>query len=551
MIKFELQEILFAKVPDFGNLLKLATIDNPNNARLNVNVWRNHGFEPLVPLMAPYFLFGNISCSFKISDYDDSLTFADWTVANLELIWLDINRISNKLKKQEIAGWIVKRVGFLRAKTTAPIVLATWFQDSTIAKEIKEKITDCPGTFILDLEEVVAELDIDLVNIRTEKLTGTPINKNAFTIIARELACRSIPGAIIPPLKAIAVDLDNTLHFGILGEDGPRGVRLYAEHMAFQSYLKSLKEKGVFLSLISRNESLDVKELFSTRSDYPLSWDDFTTTEINWDEKSNNILKTAEKLNISTNAIIFIDDNPGELANVASRISTIHCIYAHQDPFITLNTLKYYPGLWRWNIREDDLKRIQDLKANFQRQALSSQSLTEEDYFLELKTCLNFHENEIKQSGRLSDLSNKTNQFNMSMQRLNENQIIQLISDPSYEVISTGLNDMLSDSGIISLIVGRKCNDTLSILEICISCRAMGRKLENPIIIESIKKMGAQFSSKYVEFHPVQGPRNQPALEWLRNILKLEDTPQEKVYKIPFEKILETKPIAGLSIKWS
>ena len=162
-------------------------------------------------------------------------------------------------------------------------------------------------------------------------MAGTPVSNAAQPLLARKLACHWIPATIFPPIKAVALDLDNTLHDGVLGEDGIQGVQLTPAHQALQHFIKSLQQRGIFIALLSRNEPIDVEALFAQRDDYPLRWDDFSVTEISWGDKAAAINRIAKALRVAADSILFVDDNPGELASVAAQLPQVHTVYASPD----------------------------------------------------------------------------------------------------------------------------------------------------------------------------------------------------------------------------
>lgn len=521
--RFEAQSILFSKKLNRLSIQKL-DIQLKTEKEITVNVWRNHGFEPLEPIMVPFFKFRAIDVKFNIGGYDDSFSFTDYENASLDIIWLDSNRILENMLFGEYTLWLDGRIKKIREISSAPIILCTWFDDKDFSKVVDKLVEKYPAVYFSDLESVMEGTELSLIDNRSLKLSGTSVSRSAQILIARELACHWIPGAVLPPVKALALDLDNTLYRGVLGEDGISGISLTEGHKDLQEYIKSLINKGIFISIVSRNEKEDVEELFHEREDFPLDWDDFIITDISWGSKADAIKRIAKKLRISTDAILFVDDNVGELATVIQNIENINSLHASEDANLTLSAIKYFSGLWRWNSSTDDFKRIKDLKASFQRETLSEGITDQTEYFKSLKVKLKYYINEEKQLDRLSELSNKTNQFNLSMKRFNPAEIYSLLKNENSCIVSVQLSDRLADSGIIAIIVGERDASTLKILELCISCRAMGRQLENSIILESIKLMPIFEGVEKVLFDVNIGPRNQPAIKWLNNLSLTESS---------------------------
>ena len=362
--------------------------------------------------------------------------------------------------------------------------------------------------------------NISIYEKRYEQISGTCLNKKIHILVARLFACQWLPTLLFEPIKAVAVDLDNTLYSGILGEDGSKNLVISKGHIALQNFLKKLKEKGVFLILISKNEMKDVHNLFNDRSDLILQLDDFSHLEVSWDEKSIGLKRSAKSLNISVNSILFVDDNIGELSSVWINDKSFKAIHAKEDAFLTLNALRFFPGIWRWNVNKDDFLRTFDMNSQNERNKLLNNSQSIENYLSSLKVELTYNYDFKKELKRLFELSRKTNQFNFSLRRTSEYELDEFIKSESHAVVSVSLRDKLSDSGIVAVIIAKKANRSIFILDLCISCRALGRKLEDLIILPSIINMKFFKDIDFVDFDLRKGPRNKPALDWFDSFSK-------------------------------
>lgn len=541
------QSTLFAPRLSRLALQKLATQIIPVK-NIHINIWRNHAFEPIANLMVPFTDFGRYGINFNYSDYDDTLTFCDWSEADLELFWLDINRYRINVSIDNLIEWLKGRLEVLRSKTSAPILLATWFDTTEQAERLLAVTNTLPATYFCNLNPIAQTNGLKLINPRTATMAGTPLSSSIHPVLARKFACHWIPAAVFPGIKAIALDLDNTLHRGVVGEDGVEGVELTSQHRDLQTFLKSLQQQGIFLALVSRNERADVEALFAKRIDYPLRWEDFSVAEVSWGDKAQAIASIAESLRIAHDAVLFVDDNPGELAAVASQLPQVHCVHADPDASITQRAIHYYPSLWRWKVETDDTLRIRDLKASAERQAMLTKATSREDYLRSLEISLCIRIDPLDQLTRLSDLCGKTNQFNLALRRFNQADLMQRSQRQDACVASVQLSDRLSDSGVIAVIVAERVEDTLVIEELCISCRALGRQLENTLVFETLRQMFLFDDCKQVAFRVEHGPRNQPALQWLGEVLALPNLPQPGLHFLQAEQVLQSKVDKGITI---
>ena len=548
--RYEAQAILFsAKIPRLA-LLNLS-IGKCHDRLPTVNVWRNHGIESLIPLTTPFFDYQDWKVDFRLGGYDDTLMFGTWQAADAEMLWIDSVRFLANMSFGEWLTWLAQRLAALRAVSRAPIILATWSNEPHGTERLQAVADGLPAVYFADLQAACGEFNVPLLDSRSAALAGTPLSSFAQLVLARALACHWLPAALSPPIKAVALDLDNTLHEGVLGEDGVHGVRLTPGHAALQSFVKSLRARGIFLALVSRNELSDVEALFAARRDYPLCLADFSAVEVTWGDKAAALSRIASALRIAPDALVFVDDNPGELASVAMQLPQVHTVYAHPNADLTRRVLAFYPGLWRWRVESEDTKRVQDLHANTEREALAAEVADPADYFRGLQVKLTFRSDPTEQLARLADLCNKTNQFNLALRRFNLAEVAACVERSDTRVTSVQLTDRLSDSGVIAVIVAMSQGEQLVVNELCISCRAMGRQLEDTMILTALRESAAFFGHTQVAFRVGIGPRNQPALAWLARLIGQSDTPAAGLHVLPVDKLLEFPPAEGVVIAWN
>jgi FkbH-like protein len=550
MRRYKAQTTLFASHPNRVDMLRLDLGTQASGELTIVNVWRNHSFEPLQPLIANYASFRSWPLSFRIGSYDDSFSFSGIQSATVELLWMDSRRILDRINFEEWLEWLQDRLVALRKLSSAPIILATWLTDEAQRVALRSRLEKFPAAYFADMTEVCDTAGAPLLDNRSAALAGTPLSSRAQIILARTLVCKWLAGVALSPIKALALDLDNTLHAGVLGEDGFENVVLTPEHEKFQRYVKELQKRGIFLALVSRNEQADVQDLFARRTDYPLRWDDFSAIEVSWGDKSDALQRIAQALRISTDAILFVDDNPGELAAVTQQLTKLQTLYASPNAELTRSAVEYYPGLWRWKQEADDAKRISDLKASVQRESLTMTYTDPAEYLRSLQVTLTSFWDQQSQLGRLADLCRKTNQFNLALRRFSEAELSDRMNRPDTCVASVQLSDRLSDSGIIAVIVAERSGKQLRVEELCISCRAMGRYLETDIVVHTLRQMSIWRNCESVEFRVRHGERNQPALDWLNRLLEVSSVTisDAQTYTLP-TKVLETiLPMEGITL---
>ena len=478
---------------------------------IRVCVHRNHGFEAVSSAIGPYAAWNNLAFEWSLSAYDDTLTFDLRSDSELELIWLDAGRLES-MAPGALGPWLVGRLRALRSMTSNPIVAAIWPLAETDRELIA--VAAIPGTRVVNLDSFAARLGNRWLDSRTESISGTRLSNRACLELARELACRWLPAAIAPPRKAIAVDLDGTLYRGVLGEDGPRGVVLTPAHRRLQENLAKRRDEGILLALVSRNDLRDVKELFASRAEFPLRFDDFSAIDVSWDDRSVALRRIAERLRIALDAVVFIDDNAGELAAAASSLP-VFTVHARSDAAQTDAALEHVAGLFRWRETAEDRLRASDLRASTLRDTQSRDAPSDEAYLRSLQVRLGYHVGQRQHLGRIADLVAKTNQFNLSLRRMNEAQIARKLDERPSNVVAIELADRLSDSGIVAAVVGSRRGERVHVEEVCVSCRALGRRLEDSMLTQALLLLTGDHASRDVVFDLRKGPRNDPARQWL------------------------------------
>lgn len=470
---------------------------------ITINIHRNHAFEPISAVMKPFLHFANLAAKFRFSDYDDSVNFANFKEGDLELIWLDLARY-----KSDVSEFLSERILFLSKLSKAPIlVLLLDFSDK--GEIIKLNLSSNLAQ-ILPLSQILSPQNLDLAKL---EFTGTRLGNNACLKMAQILGLKLIPSAILPSLKAIVCDLDNTLYSGILGEDGAENLALSPAHKALQEKILFYKNQGFLLAIASKNDEKDVREMFEKRTDFVLKFSDFDAVFANWDAKSENLKLIAKAFNIALDAMLFIDDNIAEIEAVKNL--GVKFIYA-SSPSEVLRRLELFAQMQKATINREDTLRAKDIAMNKERENLAT--LPTSEYFSALKIKLKFS---IKpNAARTHELLNKTNQFIANYTRPTQRQVEAWLGDANTCVVGIEMSDKLSDSGNIAILVGQKSAKCLKIIDLCVSCRALGRKLEQIMLFKAFEIMQKklEIQSKIVEICYQKGERNEPFLRVLAEI---------------------------------
>lgn len=290
--------------------------------------------------------------------------------------------------------------------------------------------------------------------------------------------------------KALALDLDNTLWGGIVGDDGVEGLTIgqeNAEGMAFyqwQEYLRSLKDIGVVLTVCSKNEEENALAGIAHPEGF-LREEDFTIIKANWEPKSKNIEDTAAELNILPEAIVLADDNPAERDIVRSIGISAPDIGEPEDYIRVLDRSGFFETV---SLTEDDLKRNEMYTQNAQRAKAQAKYASYADYLkaLDMKAeILPFSDIYMQ---RLAQLANKSNQFNLTTRRYTAEEMSRTAASEDHITLYGKLTDIYGDNGIVSEVIGRVEGDELHIELWLMSCRVLKRDMELAMLDTLIKE---------------------------------------------------------------
>lgn len=520
LLKSEQQSIIFGDQP---RRMDIAGLAQPwPKQQVAVAVHRNEPVEYVLAVLPPFAGYADIDPQVWIGDYDDSLSFAaeaSWRDAGLHLVWLDFSRFQ-ALSPEDLAGWLGGRLAWLRGRIRAPVLVADAVliddrvRQDAINSALQRVVGEQAGIRLLPRSEISAAMGAAYWNLRMKGVGATAISDKANVQHARQVGLDWLPAAIKPRLKAIVLDADNTLYEGVIGEDGAAGVVLTPGHKALQEKLVALRESGLLLALVSRNEPDDVEELFRVRDDFPLKREHFSAFNAGWIPKSRMIAAAAAAFNFGVDAMLFLDDNVGEIAETSAECRGLKTLHAASAD-MSLAALARYPGLRAWSADTMADLRADDIAARRQREELQKESIDPVAYLDSLKIELTYALNPSDRLSRLHEIANKTNQFVLSLARFGEAEVKQYVFEPDRACVAFALKDRLADAGNVGALYARREDGRIIVDELCVSCRALGRGVETMLIATAVNALLDRYGAEEAVFSYRTGPRNSPALDWL------------------------------------
>jgi FkbH-like protein len=323
------------------------------------------------------------------------------------------------------------------------------------------------------------------------------------------------------PIKVIAVDFDNTLWGGILGEDGPEGIRIATSGAGlhfrkFQAQLKALKNEGFLLVALSKNTSSEAEAVFRSHPEMILRWEDFAAHGVNWNPKFENLSRIAAELSLGRDAFLFIDDSAHERGEMHDRLPEVKIFEFPADPSGLCRALADCRSLDVLKTTQEDRLRAKSYEENRERQKIQSQASSLEDYYRSLQTRVEIQKASTENEARLHQLMLKTNQFNLHSERPDPSAFRQRLSDPKREFWGFRVSDRVGDAGLTGMIeVSHETATSWTVQNFLLSCRVLGRSVEYAVL-HWLADRAARAGVAEIRFCYVGNTRNQPALDFLQ-----------------------------------
>lgn len=292
--------------------------------------------------------------------------------------------------------------------------------------------------------------------------------------------------------KGLVLDLDNTLWGGIVGDDGVDNIKIGKDtsegqvYYEFQNYIKELKQMGIILNINSKN---DYENAISglEHPDGVLKKDDFVVIKANWLPKSKNMLEIANELNLGIDSLVFVDDNPAERAIINQHIPSVKTPEM-KSPETYINTIDRAGFFEVTNLSKDDLKKTQMYRDNMERNRIMASFTNYDDYLKSLEMHAKIESFIPLYMARIAQLTNKSNQFNLTTKRYTQAEIEEVSNDDNYLTLYGKLEDIFGDNGVISVVIGH-INKTILDIDLWImSCRVLKRDVEKAMLDVLVKR---------------------------------------------------------------
>lgn len=371
------------------------------------------------------------------------------------------------------------------------------------------------NVYLFDLADTIAEVGRkQFYSNKMWYMSSMPYSRDGLNAVSNEID-RVLEAAFTTRKKIIALDLDNTLWGGVIGEDGVDGIEL-SDHKEgqryydFQRQLLEMKNRGVVLGIVSKNNEEDAEAAIRNHPAMLLRDDEFVSRKINWENKALNLKAMESELNLTEGGFIFVDDNPVERETVKGECPDM---LVPDFPDDTTELLSFAEDIWfdycrPLRVLGEDLKKTQMYQNEAKRKQELESSLNLDDYIAKLEMVADIHRMRDTELERVVQLINKTNQFNVTTKRYTQAEVEKIAADPNNAIYVVYSSDKYGDSGLISVIILIGSEVDVRIDTFLMSCRVMGRKLEDVILNE----LAAKYQKKMIgEFVPTA--KNAPVRE--------------------------------------
>ena len=449
------------------------------------------GTDLALCLLDPHVVFGELPAPWRVEDV------AEATASKLELL----DRLAAQYAEKATGTLVLNTLPMLRRHTHQLVdhrsrteLAALWreFNAGLLRLALKH-----PRLHVIDLDPLVAEGG-PVRDARLATYAKVHLGEELLGGYAREVGhlARALLGRT---KKVLAVDLDNTLWDGVLGDDGPEGIAAATTYRgeafgAFQHTVRQLGSQGVLLTACSKNDDGPVRDVLRDHPDMVLREDDFVRVTANWEPKDGNLRDMAARLNLGVDSFVFADDSSFECGLVAATLPEVAVVPLNEEPALHIEAL--LADGW-FDVREltaEDRQRAGQYRSDAERRDLLDRAGSLEEYLADLQVRVTLSPPLQHELARLAQITLRTNQFNMTTERLQQTEVRERTEDPGHLVLAVRSRDRFGDNGTVGALLASRTGGILHIDNMLLSCRVFARGIEQAAVsavLEHARETGA------------------------------------------------------------
>jgi len=352
---------------------------------------------------------------------------------------------------------------------------------------LREAAARFTGIHVLDYDSVIAQIGRrNWYDARRWLSMRLPFRADAMAALSAEWLryLHPLSGRVA---KVLVTDLDNTLWGGILGEDGFEKIDVGRDlrgcgYRELQSAMLDLYHRGVLLAIASKNNRDEALHAITNHPGMILRPQHFAATRINWKDKASNLRELAAELNVGLESLVFVDDNPAERQNIRLQLPEVTVLDLPRDPLGYASALRECPLLERLTLSEEDKHRTEYYLSQTQREESRMMAASVEEYYTVLDQEVTVAPVTQGTVARTAQLTNKTNQFNLTTRRYGEAEVQAMMDSPEWDVYTVNVTDRFGDNGLVGVCICHTADGRCEIDTLLLSCRVIGRTVETALL---------------------------------------------------------------------
>ncbi|HEX3043686.1 MAG TPA: amino acid adenylation domain-containing protein, partial [Bacillota bacterium] len=377
----------------------------------------------------------------------------------------------------------------------------------------------------------------DVFDPATDQAGHLPFSDEYYAAMGTMLA-RKIRSYRKPSFKVTVLDCDNTLWQGVCGEEGALGVKVTEPYQALQKLMLQKYNEGMLLAICSKNNEADVWEVFEKNEGMLLKAEHFAAWRINWQAKSQNIKELAAELNLGLDSFIFLDDSATECFEVMSNCSHVLTLRLPENPAAIPAFLRHAWAFDIFKVTEEDRNRTRMYQAEKKRKEAKEEEISLDHFLKSLGLKMSMNLVAKSQLDRVSQLTQRTNQFNLSTIRRTVKEIEGLLGTPGQKCWTIEVSDRFGEYGLVGVVITKEEGTNLFIDTFLLSCRVLARNIEHAILT-LLKRYSCENGLHQMRVKFVESEKNQPFREFLEksNWDPIEQGQGYIIYTMPVDKI--------------
>lgn len=528
----------------------------------NLAILRSFTVEPVIPLLRAGAFVGNLDLNVRLGDFNaytqeildptsqlytnspDIVVLAIQTRDIAPKLWEEYSDLSGaqiSAAMDQVIGTFHDLIRAFRANSSAYLIVHNLEVPRYVSRGILDNQTEMSqveaiqeinrnlrriakehvGVYVLDYDGLVAHHGRSRWFDENKWLTmRMPLSADSLLQLANEWLryVHPLTGKIC---KVLVTDLDNTLWRGVIGEHGMDGIEIGSDypgvaHQTLQRAMLDLYKRGILLAICSKNNRSDAMEVLEKHPGMLLRPNHFAAFRINWNDKAQNLREIAAELNIGTEALAFVDDNPIERKHVRMILPEVTIIDLPDDPMMYSESIRENPVFERLTLSEEDRERGRYYAMQRQRVELKTRHTLVDDFYRSLQQEAEVALLTSATAKRIAQLTQKTNQFNLTTHRYSEQDLTELAETSDWDVYSLNVRDVFGNNGLIGVAILRYTERTCEIDTFLLSCRVIGRTIETAFLSYLIQEARtAKVRQLYGWYYPTK--KNQPARNFYKD----------------------------------